>query len=72
MTRAEYFRIVILKSLRKRWSWLLGTALLIFLAGMMLSQPLVVAAAGALAALIVVAGFVAWGSFRRHKYEYLG
>ncbi|AZI41871.1 hypothetical protein EHF33_03155 [Deinococcus psychrotolerans] len=70
MTRADYFRAVILKSLKKRWSWLFGLPVLVLIGLLIVEQPLWVAVALAVVSHVLLAGYTAWGSYQRHKYEY--
>lgn len=70
VSRVAYLRLCVLTSLRKRWSWLLLTALLGGAAGLLLGWPercpLI-----ALAALLLQAGWIAAGSYQRHRDDHL-
>jgi len=70
MSRAAYLRLCVLTSLRKRWGWLLLTALLSGVAGLLTGSPglgLLIA----LAALLLQAAWIAAGSYQRHRDDYL-
>jgi len=71
VTRVEFFRAVISKSLKKRWSWLFGLPVLVFIALLVLAQPLWLSAVLAFGLHLLLTGYAAWASYQRHKHEYI-
>jgi len=71
VTRAEFFRAVILKSLKKRWSWLFGLPVLVFIGLMVFKQPFWFSAVLALVLHLLLTGYSAWASYQRHRHEYI-
>ncbi|AZI45347.1 hypothetical protein EHF33_20775 (plasmid) [Deinococcus psychrotolerans] len=70
MTQTAYFRAVILTSIKKRWSWLLGLPVLLFIMLMIAEQQLWFSAALTVVSLFLLTGYAAWASYQRHKYSY--
>ncbi|GAA4010157.1 hypothetical protein GCM10022631_23360 [Deinococcus rubellus] len=70
MSRAAYLRLCLLTSLRKRWGWVLLTALLSGVAGLVFGSP-GLGLVAAVAALLLHAVCIAAGSYKRHRDGYL-
>jgi len=69
--RAEFFRIVILKSIKKRSSWLFGLPVLVFIGLMLAKQPLWFSIVLAFAFHLLLTGYAVQASHQRHRHEWI-